>query len=49
MLKALASLDRRLAMQVTLIVGWGGAMLLANHYPLSTSDIDAIPKGSILY
>jgi hypothetical protein len=30
---------------VTLIVGGGGAMVLAYGFPLATSDIDAVPKG----
>ncbi|MBC7691721.1 MAG: hypothetical protein H7222_08110 [Methylotenera sp.] len=31
--------------KVTLIMGGGGAMVLAHHFPLGTTDIDAIPKG----
>lgn len=30
---------------VTLILGGGGAMILAHQFPLSTSDLDAVPKG----
>jgi hypothetical protein len=45
MLKALLALDRKLNKKVTLIVGGGGAMILAHEFPLATSDIDAIPKG----
>lgn len=46
---ALTALDRFLAHSVTLVVGGGGAMVLAYHFPLATSDIDAIPtKGTTL-
>lgn len=30
---------------IQLIVGGGGAMILAHGFPLGTTDIDAIPKG----
>lgn len=30
---------------VTLIVGGGGAMILAHGFPLGTTDIDAVPTG----
>lgn len=45
MREALAALDQLLLTKVTLIVGGGGAMLLAHGFPLATSDIDAVPKG----
>lgn len=41
---ALAALDSELDTSVTLIVGGGGAMILAHGFPLATSDIDAFPK-----
>lgn len=47
MLSALKRLDEKLTHSVTLIVGGGAAMILAHHFPLVTSDIDAIPaKGT---
>ena len=45
MLKALAHLDQKLEKPVRLIVGGGGALLLAHHVPLSTQDIDAVPTA----
>lgn len=42
---ALQALDQRLHREVTLIMGGGGAMILAHGYPRGTTDIDAIPKG----
>lgn len=45
MLQALKALDQKLSGSVTLIIGGGGAMVLAHQFPLSTSDIDAISKG----
>ena len=42
---ALQALDEKLAQKLSLIIGGGGAMLLAHGYPLATTDIDAIPKG----
>ena len=47
MLEAFACLDKKLPRKVRLIMGGGGAMLLAYHYALSTSDIDAIPAKGI--
>lgn len=41
---ALTELDARLDSPVTLIIGGGGAMILAHGFPLATSDIDAFPK-----
>ena len=45
MKQALQKLDSKLRQPVTLIIGGGGAMLLAHQFPLATADIDAIPKG----
>lgn len=49
MIEALSALDKLLTARITLIVGGGGAMILAHQFPLSTSDIDAIPKGIELF
>jgi hypothetical protein len=45
MTEALTALDHHLTRPVGLIVGGGGAMILAHHFPLATSDIDAVPRG----
>lgn len=45
MREALACLDSKLRKKVRLIMGGGGAMLLAYQYALSTADIDAIPAS----
>lgn len=45
MIKALHRLDELIEEPVTLIMGGGGAMILAHGFPLGTTDIDAIPKG----
>lgn len=45
MRQALKELDGLLDRPLKLIVGGGGALLLAHQYPLATSDIDAFPKG----
>lgn len=45
MTQALRALDRHLPRATTLIVGGGGAMLLAYDFPLTTTDIDAVPRG----
>jgi hypothetical protein len=42
---ALKALDALLDRDLTLIVGGGGAMLLAYGFPLATADIDAVPRG----
>lgn len=42
---ALSSLDEELPSPVLLIIGGGGAMLLAYDFPLATTDIDAVAKG----
>lgn len=43
MRKALETLARKLPRNTKLIVGGGGAMILAHHFPLQTMDIDGIP------
>ena len=48
MLAALKALDQKLSkaeIPISLIMGGGGAMILAHHFPKGTTDIDAIPKG----
>lgn len=45
MLAALKRLDEKLNKKLKLIVGGGGALLLADIFPLATTDIDAIPQG----
>lgn len=45
MLQALKRLDEIVDQDVTLIVGGGGAMVLAHQFPLATTDLDAVPKG----
>jgi hypothetical protein len=45
MLAAFQKLDQRSAKSFSLIMGGGGAMILAHDYPLATSDVDALPKG----
>lgn len=45
MLAAFSKLDGLIPRPVSLLVGGGGAMILAYKFPLSTMDIDAIPKG----
>lgn len=47
MLQALKALDHYLSRPVQLIVGGGGAMILAHHLSLATSDIDAIPSAGV--
>lgn len=41
----LTELDLIVPKNLTLIVGGGGAMVLGYAFPLSTMDIDAVPKG----
>ena len=43
---ALHRLDELVTESTTLIVGGGGAMILAHGFPLATSDLDAIPRGT---
>jgi hypothetical protein len=43
-LKAFEKLDAYLREPLTLIMGGGTSMLLAHGYPLSTSDVDALPR-----
>lgn len=45
MKQALGRLDRHLTQPVRLIVGGGGAMILAHDLPLATTDIDGVPTG----
>jgi hypothetical protein len=45
MRKALRRLDEVVPHPFTLIVGGGGAMILAHGFPLGTTDIDAVPQG----
>jgi hypothetical protein len=45
MRRALVRLDELIPEPTTLIVGGGGAMILAHGFPLGTTDIDAVPKG----
>jgi len=45
---ALQALDGIITRSVRLIIGGGGAMVLAYHHPLATHDIDAFPaKGGM--
>ena len=45
MKEALSKLEAELKTPIQLIIGGGGAMVLAYEFPLATSDIDGIPKG----
>ena len=49
MLDSLSLLDQKMKEKnfdsLTLIMGGGGAMILAHGFPQGTTDIDAIPKG----
>jgi len=45
MREALNRLDELLPHPVRMIIGGGGAMLLAYDFPLATADIDAVTKG----
>ncbi|MGK5089171.1 DUF6036 family nucleotidyltransferase [Bdellovibrionota bacterium FG-2] len=45
MLNSLERLDQLIPIEVTLIVGGGGAMILAHGLTLTTTDIDAVPRG----
>lgn len=45
MLRSLRRLDELLVTSVSLIMGGGGAMILAHGFPLGTTDIDAVPRG----
>jgi hypothetical protein len=47
MKSALMALDAKLKNSVRLIIGGGGAMILAHHFPLATSDIDGIPGAGM--
>ncbi len=43
--RAFAALDAALPRPVTLVVGGGGAMLLAHGLPVATADVDAYPAA----
>jgi hypothetical protein len=43
--KALESLESKLVKPVQLIIGGGGAMVMAYDFPLATTDLDGFPKG----
>lgn len=45
MQEALKLLNKKLTTHVTLILGGGGAMVLAHQFPLATMDLDAAPVG----
>lgn len=45
MKRGFLELDSLLPRRLTLIVGGGGAMMLAHGFPLATADVDAVPKG----
>jgi hypothetical protein len=45
MKEALSLLDQLLPQKISIIIAGGGAMVLGHHFPLSTQDIDAFPKG----
>lgn len=42
MLKAFEGLDKRLKVKAKLLLGGGGAMVLAHGFPLATHDLDAM-------
>ncbi|MGK5084515.1 DUF6036 family nucleotidyltransferase [Bdellovibrionota bacterium FG-1] len=48
MLNSLERLDQLIPKDVTLIVGGGGAVILAHGLALATTDIDAVPRGMAL-
>lgn len=43
MLKALSLFDQKLRFPVKMMMGGGGAMVLAHGFPIATYDIDAVP------
>lgn len=45
MTRALTALNVRAPSRIRLIIGGGGAMILAHHFDLATTDIDGIPAG----
>jgi hypothetical protein len=49
MIAALSALDVLLTVKVSILIGGGGAMILAHKFPLATSDIDAVAKGIELF
>lgn len=46
MLKALKLFDEQLPFKVNMILGGGGAMVLAHRFPVGTYDIDAVPLNT---
>jgi hypothetical protein len=50
MLSTLSTLNQKLEhshpdLKISLVLGGGGAMILAHGFPRGTTDIDAIPRG----
>jgi hypothetical protein len=45
-MRAFGRLDELLGENTVLLLGGGGAMILAHGFPLATSDIDAVPQGT---
>ena len=43
MKRALSALDSELDKSVEIVIGGGGAMIMAHNFPLVTHDIDAVP------
>jgi hypothetical protein len=47
--QAFACLDSKLSHSLQLIMGGGGAMICAHHFPLATTDVDAIAIGTDIH
>jgi hypothetical protein len=47
MTTGLQALAKKLPRPTRLIIGGGGAMILAHHFPLATTDIDGIPGAGV--
>lgn len=47
MTNGLRALAAKLTRPTRLIIGGGGAMILAHHFPLATTDIDGIPGAGM--
>src|SRR5690348_7735574 len=45
--KALHKLSEKISRPTRIIIGGGGAMLLAHQFPLATTDIDGIPAEGL--
>src|ERR1039457_1220490 len=43
--KAFERLSQLVPLPFSLIMGGGGAMIMAHGFPLATADVDAVPKG----